>query len=81
MVDSIVGLKYFNVYGPNEEHKGSMRSVVGKAYEQTKDWGNDTFRAIIPIMRTENRCVISSMLRCRWHDSLAHRKRQGECVI
>jgi ADP-L-glycero-D-manno-heptose 6-epimerase len=23
-----VGLKFFNVYGPNEEHKGSMRSVV-----------------------------------------------------
>ena len=22
------GLKFFNVYGPNEEHKGSMRSVV-----------------------------------------------------
>ena len=29
-----VGLKYFNVYGPNEEHKGDMRSVVSKAYEQ-----------------------------------------------
>jgi ADP-L-glycero-D-manno-heptose 6-epimerase len=23
-----VGLKFFNVYGPNEYHKGSMRSVV-----------------------------------------------------
>jgi ADP-L-glycero-D-manno-heptose 6-epimerase len=23
-----VGLKFFNVYGPNEEHKGNMRSVV-----------------------------------------------------
>ena len=33
-LDQIVGLKYFNVYGPNEEHKGSMRSVVSKAYEQ-----------------------------------------------
>jgi len=30
----IVGLKYFNVYGPNEEHKGEMRSVVSKAYQQ-----------------------------------------------
>jgi ADP-L-glycero-D-manno-heptose 6-epimerase len=27
-----VGLKFFNVYGPNEYHKGSMRSVVTKAY-------------------------------------------------
>jgi ADP-L-glycero-D-manno-heptose 6-epimerase len=35
--DSITGLKYFNVYGPNEEHKGDMRSVVSKAYKQIKD--------------------------------------------
>lgn len=27
-----VGLKFFNVYGPNEYHKGSMQSVVAKAY-------------------------------------------------
>lgn len=33
-LDRITGLKYFNVYGPNEEHKGDMRSVVSKAYEQ-----------------------------------------------
>ena len=26
------GLKFFNVYGPNEYHKGSMRSVVNKAF-------------------------------------------------
>ena len=25
---NIVGLKYFNVYGPYEDHKGDMRSVV-----------------------------------------------------
>ncbi|MCC5847432.1 MAG: ADP-glyceromanno-heptose 6-epimerase [Verrucomicrobia bacterium] len=30
----IAGLKYFNVYGPNEQHKGDMRSVVHKATEQ-----------------------------------------------
>jgi ADP-L-glycero-D-manno-heptose 6-epimerase len=33
LLDRIVGLKYFNVYGPNEDHKGEMRSVVAKAYE------------------------------------------------
>ena len=26
------GLKFFNVYGPNEYHKGDMRSVVAKSY-------------------------------------------------
>jgi ADP-L-glycero-D-manno-heptose 6-epimerase len=29
-----VGLKYFNVFGPNEDHKGDMRSLVNKAYQQ-----------------------------------------------
>ncbi len=37
--DSIVGLKYFNVYGPNEYHKEDMRSVVHKAFEQIRDTG------------------------------------------
>ena len=31
-LDRIVGLKYFNVYGPNENHKGDMRSLVCKSY-------------------------------------------------
>lgn len=30
----IVGLKYFNIFGPNEDHKGDMRSVVHKAFHQ-----------------------------------------------
>ncbi|HAG16321.1 MAG TPA: ADP-glyceromanno-heptose 6-epimerase [Bacteroidales bacterium] len=33
------GLKYFNVYGPNEYHKGSMASVVLHAYNQIKNNG------------------------------------------
>ena len=32
LLDRIVGLKYFNVYGPGENHKGYMRSVVHKAH-------------------------------------------------
>lgn len=36
---SIAGLKYFNVFGPNEYHKGEMRSMVHKAFEQIKDTG------------------------------------------
>ena len=38
-LDRIVGLKYFNVFGPNEDHKGDMRSMVHKAYEQIRDVG------------------------------------------
>lgn len=38
-LDEIVGLKYFNVFGPNEDHKGDMRSVVHKAFGQIRDTG------------------------------------------
>jgi len=34
LLKKIVGLKYFNVFGPNEYHKGDMRSFVVKAFEQ-----------------------------------------------
>ncbi len=34
LLKQIVGLKYFNVFGPNEFHKGDMRSMVLKAWEQ-----------------------------------------------
>lgn len=39
LLQSIVGLKYFNVYGPNEDHKGDMRSVVHKAFGQIQQTG------------------------------------------
>jgi ADP-L-glycero-D-manno-heptose 6-epimerase len=37
--DKIVGLKYFNVYGPNEYHKKDMRSMIHKAFYQIKETG------------------------------------------
>ncbi len=40
--DHLVGLKYFNVFGPNEDHKKEMRSLVCKAYEQIRDTGRMT---------------------------------------
>lgn len=39
LFDRIVGLKYFNVFGPNENHKGDMRSLVNKAYTQITETG------------------------------------------
>ncbi|NOZ45563.1 MAG: ADP-glyceromanno-heptose 6-epimerase [Chlorobi bacterium] len=33
------GLKFFNVYGPNEYHKGRMASVIFHAYNQIKETG------------------------------------------
>jgi ADP-L-glycero-D-manno-heptose 6-epimerase len=35
-----VGLKFFNVYGPNESHKGRMASVIFHAFKQVKEKGN-----------------------------------------
>jgi len=34
LLKKLVGLKYFNVYGPNEYHKADMRSFCIKAFEQ-----------------------------------------------
>ncbi|HQU81608.1 MAG TPA: ADP-glyceromanno-heptose 6-epimerase [Pyrinomonadaceae bacterium] len=39
LFDTIVGLKYFNVFGPNENHKDDMRSLVNKAFAQIRDTG------------------------------------------
>ncbi|MFO8235323.1 MAG: ADP-glyceromanno-heptose 6-epimerase [Bacteroidales bacterium] len=37
--DYWVGIKFFNVYGPNEYHKGRMASVIFHAYNQIKNTG------------------------------------------
>ena len=34
------GLKFFNVYGPNEQHKADQRSVAVQLYEQIRDGGS-----------------------------------------
>lgn len=39
MLNKIAGVKYFNVFGPNEYHKGEMRSFVVKAFEQINEKG------------------------------------------
>lgn len=40
LTTKIVGLRFFNVYGPNEFHKGEMRSVVLRAFEQMRERGS-----------------------------------------
>ncbi len=39
LIHPVVGLKYFNVFGPNEYHKGDMRSVAIRAYFQAVSGG------------------------------------------
>ncbi|MCE5283554.1 MAG: ADP-glyceromanno-heptose 6-epimerase [Deltaproteobacteria bacterium] len=39
MGDRAVGIKFFNVFGPNEYHKGEMSSVVFKAFHQIRETG------------------------------------------
>jgi ADP-L-glycero-D-manno-heptose 6-epimerase len=43
------GLKFFNVYGPNEAHKGSMSSVAYKAFHQIRETGEmKLFKSYVP---------------------------------
>ncbi|MBA2354034.1 MAG: ADP-glyceromanno-heptose 6-epimerase [Acidobacteria bacterium] len=39
LLSRVAALRFFNVFGPNEDHKGDMRSVVHKAYAQVRDEG------------------------------------------
>ncbi|WP_460033176.1 ADP-glyceromanno-heptose 6-epimerase [Megalodesulfovibrio paquesii] len=39
LLPRVASLKFFNVFGPNEYHKGPMRSVALQAYEQIRDTG------------------------------------------
>jgi len=51
-LDRIAGLKYFNVFGPHEHHKGEMRSVVHKAHGQIRRTGRlQLFRSHRPDYR------------------------------
>ncbi|MEI7934128.1 MAG: ADP-glyceromanno-heptose 6-epimerase [Chlorobiaceae bacterium] len=40
ILDKAAGLKFFNVYGPNEYHKGDMSSVAYKAFHQIQEKGS-----------------------------------------
>jgi len=49
VLDQIASLKFFNVFGPNEYHKGDMASVVSKAYEQIRTTGTlELFKSYLP---------------------------------
>ncbi len=49
VLDRLVGLKYFNVFGPNENHKGHMASMVYKMVPLVKELGVLTlFRSTAP---------------------------------
>lgn len=39
ILDQIVSLKFFNVFGPNEYHKDDMKSVICKAHKQILETG------------------------------------------
>ncbi len=39
IANKIVGVKFFNVFGPNEYHKGDMKSLICKAYSQIQNHG------------------------------------------
>ena len=48
-LDKVCGLKFFNVYGANEHHKGSQQSVFHKAFEQIQEKGQvSLFKSTTP---------------------------------
>ncbi|MBU0683461.1 MAG: ADP-glyceromanno-heptose 6-epimerase [Candidatus Omnitrophota bacterium] len=39
LADQVTGFKFFNVFGPNEYHKGDMRSIVCKNFSKVRNEG------------------------------------------
>ncbi len=75
------GLKFFNVYGPNEYHKGRMASVVWHAYKQVQKTGKmKLFRSHHPKFRDGEQMrdfvyVLDVVDVCYW--MMHHRKDSG----
>ena len=47
--NKMAGIKYFNVFGPNEYHKGDMTSVIFKAFHQIQQTGKvRLFKSYLP---------------------------------
>ena len=47
--NNMAGIKFFNVFGPNEYHKGDMTSVIFKAFHQIKETGKvRLFKSYLP---------------------------------
>jgi len=45
----VAGIKFFNVFGPNEYHKGDMTSVIFKAFHQIRQTGKvKLFKSYLP---------------------------------
>jgi ADP-L-glycero-D-manno-heptose 6-epimerase len=76
-----VGLKFFNVYGPGESHKGRMASVVWHAYQQiSKTGGMKLFRSHNPEFKDGEQMrdfiyVVDVVDVCLW--LMHHRKNNG----
>lgn len=65
-LNRITGIKYFNVFGYGEGHKGDMRSVVLKGYEQIKKKVKSVFLNRINLnIKTENKKRFFIRKRCR----------------
>ncbi len=66
-LNKIVGLKFFNVFGPNEDHKGDMRSLVHKSFAQVQSKGViqlfESYRDGIQRRRAEARFSLRQGLR------------------
>jgi ADP-L-glycero-D-manno-heptose 6-epimerase len=61
VLGSLASLKFFNVFGPNEYHKGDMMSVICKAHTQIGQTGKlKLFKSYHPDYPTAARCAISS---------------------
>jgi len=62
VLDRIVGLKYFNIFGPNEYHKEGMRSLVQKGFAQIQETNKiSLFKSILSMSNCKRKTVSESL--------------------
>ena len=68
----VAGFRYFNVYGPHEQHKGRMASVAFHHFNQLRETGR--VQPVRPVRRLRARRAGARLRPCR-------RRRRGEAVV
>ncbi len=77
-----VGLKFFNVFGPNEYHKGAMMSVLTRRFDDHQDWPRGATVQITPrgCRRWRSAARFHLCRRCRAGDDVGCSRRRRLAV-
>ena len=65
----VVGFRYFNVYGPREQHKDRMASVAFHQFNNSRPTAKSSCLAPTGVMKRADRCATSSLSTTWWRST------------